>query len=74
MSDKRTRDEYRSRRAIQDAGWKLDKTDKVEFNDGSETLRHAECKLRVAWFLRQQGYRVDSEIEGPDGQGLGGSL
>jgi hypothetical protein len=70
MSDKRAHNEYKHRRELQSAGWRVDKTDKIEFNGGEESLRHIECKARVAWYLREQGYRVDSEVVGPDGQEL----
>jgi len=64
---KRTRNEYKERRAIQDAGWKLDKENKVCFNGGSETNRHFVAKSQVAYYLSNQGYRVDSEVCNSDG-------
>jgi hypothetical protein len=63
MSDKRRFDEWNSRRMIQDANWKLDKENKVCFNGGSETNRHFVAKSQVAYFLSQQGYRIDSEVQ-----------
>lgn len=64
---KRQRDEYTSRRAIQDAGWRIGQEDKVAFNSGSETVRHATCKLLVGHYLKhEKGYRIDSEVEHED--------
>jgi len=65
---KREREEYVARREIQDSGWKLDKTDKIEFNSGSETVKHVVGKALVAKVLKERGYRVDSEVE-KDGVG-----
>lgn len=64
MSDKRAWDEYSHRRELQSAGWKVDQADKIEFNSGSETVRHAVCKTVAAMYLKQEkGLRVDSEVE-----------
>lgn len=63
MTDKRQWDEYSHRRELQSAGWKVDRTDKIEFNSGSETVRHACCKTLVAMYLKKEkGLRVDSEV------------
>ena len=67
MSDKRTWDEYSHRRELQSANWRVEKTDKVEFNEGSETVRHEVCKMLVASYLkREKGLRVDSEVKHPE--------
>lgn len=68
MTTKRTHDEFKSRREIQDSGWKLEQTDKVEFNSGSETVKHVVGKSLVAKVLKDRGYRIDSEVE-KDGVG-----
>lgn len=60
---KRTRNEYRQRRELTAAGWEITQTDRVCFNGGSESNRHFVAKSQVAWFLSQQGYRIDSEVQ-----------
>lgn len=66
--NKRTRREYEQRTVLQDAGWSLSKRDSVAFNSGSETLEHWTAKCLVAFALKKDGYRIASEVEGPDGQ------
>jgi len=67
MSDKRRYDEFKHRRELQDSGWKVTQRDAVAFNSGSETARHAVCKMLVAHYLKhEQGFRVDSEVEHKD--------
>lgn len=60
---KRTRLEYDGRVALQNAGWDITKTDSVAFNDGSETNRHFVAKAQVAFYLKANGWRIDSEVE-----------
>lgn len=55
-------DENRTRWLLRHNGWEIQKRDAVEFNHGSETLRHATAKLLAAWCLRQKAYRVDTEV------------
>jgi hypothetical protein len=64
---KRERNEYEQRRALQDAGWRVDRQDKVCFNGGSETNRHYTAKNQVAYVLSCQGYRIDSEVQNQAG-------
>ncbi|MDL0127041.1 hypothetical protein [Halobacterium salinarum] len=63
---KRARIEYDGRQALQDAGWQLRKRDAVAFNGGSETDAHLLAKTLVAAVLRDQGYRIDTEVEKDD--------
>lgn len=65
---KRQHIERQHRRELQDAGFRVDKPDYVAFNSGSETFKHAQCKFVAAWSLHEQGYRVASEVEMPDGE------
>lgn len=67
MSNKRTRREYEHRTALKNAGWEVHKRDSVAFNQTSETARHFATKALVAYVLKQRGFRVDSEVEGPTG-------
>lgn len=54
-------------RELQDHGVKTSKTNKIEYNAGSETHRHAQAKATVGYLGLQNGYRVDSEVSVPDG-------
>jgi len=65
---KASRAEYEDRRMLQDAGWRVQQTDGVCFNGGSETQSHFLCKAHTAFVLRDRGYRVDSEVK-KDGVG-----
>lgn len=60
---KRTRTEYEQRKELQNAGWGVSKRDAVAFNSGSETPLHAHAKMSAAFILRENGYRVDSEVK-----------
>lgn len=64
---KRERDEYQQRRELNAAGWDVRKRDSVAFNSGSESPEHITCKALVSWYLKQQGYRVSTEVENQDG-------
>lgn len=64
----RTRREFEQRKVLRDAGWDVPKRDAVAFNSGSETLEHFLCKAIAAYELRDQGYRVASEVEGIGGE------
>jgi hypothetical protein len=66
--NKRTRQEYDHRTTLRDAGWAVSQQDMVAFNSGSETLDHYCAKALAAWVLKQEGYRVGSEVE-KDGVG-----
>lgn len=70
MSDKRRHDEYQARRELSDFGAKVQQRDAVAFNAGpsSETLKHYIAKAVTAYILRERGYRVDTEVEMPDGE------
>jgi hypothetical protein len=66
---KRQRDDYQARTTLHNAGWTISKQDSVKFNSGSETLEHADLKLVVCWYLKQEcGYRVDTEVEMDHGE------
>lgn len=62
MSNKRSHNEFAARREIQDNGWRLEQTDKIEFNSGSETTKHVVAKALVGKVLKEKGYRIDSEV------------
>ena len=68
MPSKRERDEYTDRNNLRKAGWKVEKTDSLKFNDGSETIEHQAVKLAACHVLREKGYRIDTEVEGPTGE------
>jgi len=63
MSNKRTHDEYRHRHVLRRNGWDVPKTDAVAFNSGSETPEHYFAKCVVAYVLKDQGYRIATEVE-----------
>jgi len=67
--NKRTRREWEHRDTLKKAGWKVPKRDAVAFNGGtSESAAHFFAKCAVAFVLKQDGYRVASEVEGPTGE------
>ena len=60
----RTQALWKQRRELADAGWGVSKRDSVHFNEGSETLNHAELKMVTCWYLKHElDYRVDTEVE-----------
>jgi len=64
----RTQREFHHRKTLRDAGWDVPQRDSVAFNGGSETPEHFFAKAAVAYVLKQDGYRVASEVEGPTGE------
>ena len=55
---------WTQRKELADAGWDVSKRDSVHFNEGSETLNHAELKMVTCWYLKHElDYRVDTEVE-----------
>jgi hypothetical protein len=62
VTDKREYREYEHRRELEAAGWKVRQRDAVAFNSGSETVRHAVCKMLVCYKLKERGFRVDTEV------------
>jgi|GEM_PF-2168064 len=64
----RTHREFEHRQLLQDHYWEISKRDAVAFNSGSETFAHFMAKAALAWTLKQQGYRVGSEVA-KDGAG-----
>jgi hypothetical protein len=55
---------WKQRKELADSGWNVEKRDSVHFNEGSETLTHAELKLVTCWYLKHElDYRVDTEVE-----------
>jgi len=54
------------RKELDKCGWDVTKVDSVQFNSGSETLHHLLAKTATAYILKQNGYRVDSEVEHPE--------
>jgi hypothetical protein len=64
----REKDLYKTRRRLQDHDWNVHKGDSIGFNAGSETLKHLYAKAVVGWYLKQHGYRIDSEVTMPDGE------
>lgn len=63
MSDKNKHIEFSQRRELQSAGWRVEQSDKIEFNHGSETAKHIQTKVAAAIVLQEKGYRIDSEVE-----------
>lgn len=68
MTTRRDYDEISTRKQLQAAGWDVQKQDSVKFNHGSETIDHLLCKLLTAYTLREQGYRVDTEVQMGSGE------
>jgi len=68
MSDKRKWNDWNTRKELSREGWEVAKQDSIKFNSGSETLAHADLKLVVSWYLKQQGYRIDTEVEMSNGE------
>lgn len=60
--------EFHHRKVLRDEGWDVSQRDSVAFNSGSETLEHWISKCVVGFVLKQQGYRISSEVEGPNGE------
>lgn len=58
----RTHREFEHRKILKDAGWEISQRDAVAFNSGSETFEHFMAKAALAWSLKQQGYRIGSEV------------
>ena len=54
--------------ALKENGWVVNQDDAVRFNSGSETLAHVFVKTVTAKVLKDQGYRVDTEVVMPDGE------
>lgn len=66
--NKRMQREYSQRHTLRHNGWDVPKRDAVAFNGTSETLEHYLCKSLVAYVMKQRGFRVASEVEGPGGE------
>lgn len=60
--------EFEHRKTLRDNNWEISQRDAVAFNGGSESLEHYLAKAAVAWHLKQQGYRIGSEVS-KDGAG-----
>jgi len=60
--NKRQQQERLARRKLKNAGWDVQKTDSIQFNHGSETIKHVVGKSLAAFVGRERGYRVDSEV------------
>jgi len=54
--------------ALKENGWVVNQEDAVRFNEGSETLAHLHAKTVTAKVLKDQGYRVDTEVVMPNGE------
>jgi hypothetical protein len=66
MSDM-DRTQYTDYRTLTTAGWQIDKSNR--YNGGSETARHAVCKILVGHYLSHQlGYKVVFEVENNHGE------
>jgi len=59
---KRQQQERTARRQFKNHGWDVPKTDSIEFNSGSETVKHCIAKTLAAHAGKQAGYRVASEV------------
>ena len=64
--NRRQKDEYDDRTALQRAGWSVEKTDSLKFNSGSETIHHQGVKLATCHVLHEQDYRIDTEVTHPE--------
>ena len=53
---------------LKDNGWIVNQSDAIYFNEGSERLDHLHAKTVTAKVLKDQGYRVDTEVTMPDGE------
>lgn len=60
---KKQRTEYIARNELVSQGWEIEKGDRVCFHSAGESNQHFVCKAQAAYFLGEQGYRVDSEVE-----------
>lgn len=60
--------EFRQRKVLRDHGWNVPQTDYIAWNSGSETVEHFLAKAMVGHALKQDGFRVASEVEGPGGE------
>ena len=66
---KREKALWNQRKELADAGWDVSKRDSVHFNEGSETLNHAELKMVTCWYLKHElNYRVDTEVQLASGE------
>lgn len=68
VSNLRTQQEFRQRQVLKEAGWSVSQTDSIEFNAGSESYEHFVTKSIVAYEMKNRGFRVASEVEGPGGE------
>lgn len=57
------KDNWTEYRTLHDNGWNVSKTNQVEFNGGSETVKHSVGKMLAAHAGHNAGYRVSSEVE-----------
>ena len=53
---------------LKENGWVVNQEDAIRFNSGNETLAHVFVKTVTAKVLKDQGYRVDTEVTMPDGE------
>jgi len=63
MSNKRTSLEYQGRNELRHSGWQVTQQDNVAFNSGYESNQHWIAKAQVGYYLKRNGWRVDSEVE-----------
>jgi len=69
MTSKRQSEIYRQKNRLNHQGWNIeDTTNAVRFNGGSETLHHVTSKCVAAKVAIDAGYRVQSEVECPNGE------
>jgi len=55
---------------LQHHGWDVDFADSIKSNEGSESLSHVVAKTVAFHYLKNQGYRVKSEVVHTDGRGV----
>mgnify|MGYP007047131310 CR=1 FL=1 len=65
---KREQHKYQSYRELHNAHVEVAKSNQIEFNSGSETIKHAVAKLLVGYIGHTNGYWVSSEVDVPQGE------
>ena len=61
--NKRTSLEYQGRNELRHHNWDVTQTDNIAFNSGYESNDHWIAKAQVGFYLKRNGWRVDSEVE-----------
>lgn len=67
MSNKRRHDKHKAYRELQHSSVKVQQSNQVRLNSGSETFAHRLAKLAVAHIGEQHNYWIASEVQVPGG-------